>query len=253
MSQTSQAANAVSEAQRGVRYRVLIVEDDADIRELIRYNLAQEGFLVEEAVDGAQALERVRRRVPDLMVLDLMLPGMPGLQVCRQMRAERETAHLPILIVTAKGTEVDKVLGLEMGADDYVVKPFSPRELVARVKALLRRAHPLSEPDSGGGAYEKGRLRMDFGTYQVFVDNNKRELALREFELLRFFVQHPMRVYTREQLLDMVWGRDTFVEPRTVDVHVRRLRQHIERDDANPELILTVRSVGYRFNPEALG
>jgi two-component system alkaline phosphatase synthesis response regulator PhoP len=253
--QTSQAsnANAVSDAQRGVRYRVLIVEDDADIRELIRYNLAQEGFIVEEAVDGAQALEKVKRRVPDLMVLDLMLPGTPGLQVCRQMRAERDTVHLPILIVTAKGTEVDKVLGLEMGADDYVVKPFSPRELVARVKALLRRANPLSEPDSGGGAYEKGRLRMDFGTYQVFVDLKRRELALREFELLKFFVQHPMRVYTREQLLDMVWGRDTFVEPRTVDVHVRRLRQHIERDDANPELILTVRSVGYRFNPEALG
>ena len=255
MSQSSQATNtsAVSEPQRGLRYRVLVVEDDADIRELIRYNLAQEGFVVAEAADGTQALEKVKRRVPDLLLLDLMLPGMPGLQVCRQMRAERETAHLPILIVTAKGTEVDKVLGLEMGADDYVVKPFSPRELVARVKALLRRANPLSEPDSGGGAYEKGRLRMDFGTYQVFVDAKRRELALREFELLKFFVQHPMRVYTREQLLDMVWGRDTFVEPRTVDVHVRRLRQHIERDDANPELILTVRSVGYRFNPEALG
>lgn len=253
MNQTSQATSAASESQRGIRYRVLLVEDDADIRELIRYNLAQEGFIVEEAADGVQALEKVKRRVPDLMVLDLMLPGMPGLQVCRQMRAERETTHLPILIVTAKGTEVDKVLGLEMGADDYVVKPFSPRELVARVKALLRRANPLSEPDSGGGAYEKGRLRMDFGTYQVFVEDQRRELALREFELLKFFVQHPMRVYTREQLLDMVWGRDTFVEPRTVDVHVRRLRQHIERDDANPELILTVRSVGYRFNPEALG
>ncbi|HSU91790.1 MAG TPA: response regulator, partial [Sporolactobacillaceae bacterium] len=157
MSQTNQATNATSESQRGIQYRVLIVEDDADIRELIRYNLAQEGFVVEEAADGAQALERVRRRVPDLMVLDLMLPGMPGLQICRQMRVERETAHLPILIVTAKGTEVDKVLGLEMGADDYVVKPFSPRELVARVKALLRRANPLSEPESGGGAYEKGR------------------------------------------------------------------------------------------------
>ena len=253
MNQAGQATNAVSDAQRGVRYRVLIVEDDADIRELIRYNLAQEGFVVEEAADGSQALDRVKRRVPDLMVLDLMLPGMPGLEVCRQMRSNRDTAHLPILIVTAKGTEVDKVLGLEMGADDYVVKPFSPRELVARVKALLRRANPLSEPDSSGGAYERGRLRMDFGTYQVFVDSKRRELALREFELLKFFVQHPMRVYTREQLLDMVWGRDTFVEPRTVDVHVRRLRQHIERDDANPELILTVRSVGYRFNPEALG
>ena len=251
MNQTSQATSTTAEAQRGIRYRVLIVKDDADIRELIRYNLAQEGFIVEEAPDGAQALDKVKRRVPDLMVLDLMLPGMPGLQVCRQMRAERETTHLPILIVTAKGTEVDKVLGLEMGADDYVVKPFSPRELIARVKALLRRANPdVATPKSG--IWERGRLKMDFDTYQVFVDGKRHDLALREFELLRFFVEHPMRVYSREQLLDLVWGRDTFVEPRTVDVHVRRLRQHVEQDDANPELILTVRSVGYRFNPEAL-
>ncbi|HUA35399.1 MAG TPA: response regulator [Candidatus Binataceae bacterium] len=248
----TQAAQAIQESQRGMKYRVLIVEDDADIRELIRYNLAQEGFIVEEAGDGAQAIEKVKRRIPDLMVLDLMLPGMPGLEICRTMRSGAETASLPILIVTAKGTEVDKVLGLEMGADDYVVKPFSPRELIARVKALLRRANAIAEPESAG-IFEKGRLRMDFGTYQVFVDGKKKDLALREFELLKFFVQHPMRVYTREQLLDMVWGRDTFVEPRTVDVHVRRLRQHIERDDSNPELILTVRSVGYRFNPEALG
>src|SRR5208337_5004825 len=252
MNQTSQATSTASETQRGIRYRVLIVEDDADIRELIRYNLAQEGFIVEEAADGAQALEKVKRRVPDLMVLDLMLPGMPGLQVCRQMRAERETTHLPILIVTAKGTEVDKVLGLEMGADDYVVKPFSPRELVARVKALLRRAHLLPGPEPGG-VYERGRLKIDFDTYQVSVDGERRDLALREFELLRFLVKHPMRVYSREQLLDMVWGRDTYVEPRTVDVHIRRLRRHIERDASNPELILTVRSVGYRFNPDALG
>jgi len=243
---------AVQPTQRGIRYRVLIVEDEADIRELMRYNLEREGFAVEEAADGAQALERIRRRLPDLMVLDLMLPGVPGLEICRQIRASHDTAHLPILIVTAKGTEVDKVLGLEMGADDYVVKPFSPRELVARIRALLRRANPASEPEPGG-TFERGRLRIDFGTYQVFVDGERRELALREFELLKFFVLHPMRVYTREQLLDMVWGRDTFVEPRTVDVHVRRLRQHIERDDANPDLILTVRSVGYRFNPEALG
>lgn len=240
------------ERRGGARPRVLIVEDEADIRELMRYNLEREGFLVEEASDGAQALERIRRRVPDLLLLDLMLPGIPGLEICRQMRGGRDTATLPILVVTAKGTEVDKVLGLEMGADDYVVKPFSPREVVARVKALLRRANPNAEQESAG-LYERGRLRIDFGTYQVFVEGKRRELALREFELLKFFVQHPMRVYTREQLLDMVWGRDTFVEPRTVDVHVRRLRQHIERDDANPELILTVRSVGYRFNPEALG
>jgi DNA-binding response OmpR family regulator len=168
------------------------------------------------------------------------------------MRSNPETAKLPILVVTAKSAEVDRILGLEMGADDYVVKPFSPREVVARVKALLRRANPASEPASPGN-YDRGRLRIDFGTYEVFVDGQPKDLALREFELLRFFVQHPMRVYSREQLLDLVWGRDTFVEPRTVDVHVRRLRQQVERDDAKPELILTVRSVGYRFNPEALG
>jgi len=149
-------------------------------------------------------------------------------------------------------SEVDRVLGLEMGADDYVVKPFSPREVLARIRALLRRARLISEPGEGGG-FERGRLKMDFGTYEAFIDGSRMEMTLREFELLRFFVQHPLRVYTREQLLDLVWGRDTFVEPRTVDVHVRRLRRHIERDDANPELILTVRSVGYRFNPEALG
>jgi two-component system alkaline phosphatase synthesis response regulator PhoP len=243
---------AVETQRTATRYRVLVVEDDADIRELIRYNLADEGFAVDEAADGAQALERMQRRMPDLIVLDLMLPGMPGLEICRRIRSTPATAQLPVLIVTAKGTEVDRILGLEMGADDYVVKPFSPRELVARVKALLRRAHALSEP-APAGAFEKGRLKIDFGTFEVFVDGERRELALREFELLKFLVQHPMRVYTREQLLDMVWGRDTFVEPRTVDVHVRRLRQRIERDDANPELILTVRSVGYRFNPDALG
>jgi len=235
----------------GPRQKVLVVEDEADIRELIKYNLEREGYSVEEAATGSEALERIRRRCPDLVVLDLMLPGMPGLEVCRAIRSDKDTAALPILVVTAKGTEVDRVLGLEMGADDYVVKPFSPRELMARVRALLRRANPQAF-SRVGGTWERGRLRLDLDTYQVFVDGEKRELALREFELLRFFVEHPMRVYTREQLLDMVWGRDTFVEPRTVDVHVRRLRQHIERDDSNPELILTVRSVGYRFNPEAL-
>ncbi len=243
--------HASEQVQRAHQQAVLVVEDESDIRELIKFNLEREGYNVDEAVDGAQAMERIRRRQPDLVVLDLMLPGMPGLEVCRQIRANPEISRLPVLVVTAKGTEVDKVLGLEMGADDYVVKPFSPRELVARVKALLRRAHPQTDSDPGG-VFDRGRLRIDFGTYQVWVDGKPTPLALREFELLRFFVRHPMRVYAREQLLDMVWGRDTFVEPRTVDVHVRRLRQHIERDDANPEMILTVRSVGYRFNPDAL-
>jgi len=243
----------VAEANRErIRQKVLVVEDEADIRELLRYNLAQEGFTVEEARDGAEALDRIGRRAPDLLVLDLMLPQMLGLEICRRMRSNPETAKLPILVVTAKSAEVDRILGLEMGADDYVVKPFSPREVVARVKALLRRANPARE-ETGPGVYDRGRLKIDFGTYEVFVEGDRKELALREFELLRFFVQHPMRVYSREQLLDLVWGRDTFVEPRTVDVHVRRLRQQVERDDANPELILTVRSVGYRFNPEALG
>jgi len=243
----------VAEANRErIRQKVLVVEDEADIRELLRYNLAQEGFTVEEACDGAEALDRIGRRAPDLLVLDLMLPQMLGLEICRRMRSNPETAKLPILVVTAKSAEVDRILGLEMGADDYVVKPFSPREVVARVKALLRRANPARE-ETGPGVYDRGRLKIDFGTYEVFVEGDRKELALREFELLRFFVQHPMRVYSREQLLDLVWGRDTFVEPRTVDVHVRRLRQQVERDDANPELILTVRSVGYRFNPEALG
>ena len=243
---------AAEPARERLRQKILVVEDEGDIRELIRYNLAQEGFAVEEAADGAEALERVQRRAPDLLVLDLMLPRMSGLELCRRLRANAETARLPIIVVTAKGAEVDRVLGLEMGADDYVVKPFSPREVVARVKALLRRVNAGLETSQAGG-YDRGRLRIDFGTYEVFVDGVKKELALREFELLRFFVQHPLRVYGREQLLDLVWGRDTFVEPRTVDVHVRRLRQQIERDDARPELILTVRSVGYRFNPDALG
>ncbi len=234
------------------RHRVLVVEDERDIRELLRYTLEQEGFVVDEAADADAAIERIARRTPDLMVLDVMLPGMSGLELCRRLRAQPPTATLPILMLTAKGAEVDRVLGLEMGADDYVVKPFSPREVVARVRALLRRARLLNDAGDAG-SYERGRLKLDFGTYEAFVDGRRVDMTLREFELLRFFVQHPLRVYTRVQLLDQVWGRDTFVEPRTVDVHVRRLRRHVERDDANPELILTVRSVGYRFNPQALG
>ena len=234
------------------RYRVLLVEDERDIRELVRFGLEREGFIVDEAADADSALERIARRAPDLVVLDVMLPGMSGLELCRRMRSQPSTAAIPILMLTAKGAEVDRVLGLEMGADDYVVKPFSPREVLARIRALLRRARLLTEPGEAGG-FEHGRLKMDFGTYEAFIEGRRLEMTLREFELLRFFVQHPLRVYTREQLLDLVWGRDTFVEPRTVDVHVRRLRRHIERDDANPELILTVRSVGYRFNPAPLG
>jgi two-component system KDP operon response regulator KdpE len=228
---------------------VLVIDDEIQIRRFLRAGLELDGFVVHEAETGAEAMRAVTLTPPDLVILDLGLPDMDGADVLERLRA---WSNVPLIVLSVRSNEAEKVRLLENGADDYVVKPFSPREVVARVKALLRRANPNAEQESAG-LYERGRLRIDFGTYQVFVEGKRRELALREFELLKFFVQHPMRVYTREQLLDMVWGRDTFVEPRTVDVHVRRLRQHIERDDANPELILTVRSVGYRFNPEALG
>jgi len=231
--------------------KVLVVEDEKDIRELVRYNLEQEGFAVLEAEEGELALALVQRERPALVILDIMLPGMSGLDICRTIRHGDETARLPILMLTAKAAEVDKVVGLEMGADDYVTKPFSPRELLARVKAVLRRAHgpELERPHE---VFHRGRLRIDFDTYQVFLDDREIELSLREFELLAFFVRHPNRVFERAQLLDMVWGRDTYVEPRTVDVHVRRLRMRIERDDARPELIVTLRGVGYKFNDAAL-
>ena len=233
------------------RQRVLVVEDEEDIGELIRFNLESEGFAVTTVADGERALQVVQRDPPALVILDLMLPGMPGVEVCRRLRAAEATARLPILMVTAKSSEADRVVGLEMGADDYVVKPFSVRELVARVRAVLRRAQG-GGTDHAPRAYHKGRLRLDFDTYEVFLDDEKIDLSLREFELLRFFVNSPNRVYDRLQLLDLVWGHDTHVEPRTVDVHVRRLRKRIERDDANPELIVTVRGVGYKFNERAL-
>jgi two-component system alkaline phosphatase synthesis response regulator PhoP len=231
---------------------VLVVEDETDIRNLVRYNLEQEGYVVAEAADGEQGLAMARKQRPHLVVLDLMLPGMNGLEVCRVLRREEKTATMPVVMLTARATEVDKVLGLEIGADDYVTKPFSPRELLARVKAVLRRAYG-SETERPQQVFERGRLRIDLDGYEAFIDGKPLHLSLREFELLKFFTQNPERAFSRGDILDLVWGSDTHVEPRTVDVHVRRLRLQIERDDANPELILTVRSVGYRFNPETLG
>ncbi len=231
--------------------KVLVVEDETDIRALVRYNLETEGFSVVEASDGEIGLSLAARERPALVVLDLMLPGLSGLEVCRKLRERDETSRVPILILTARASEIDKVLGLEMGADDYVTKPFSPRELVARVKAVLRRAYGavLDKPHE---VYEKGRLHIDFDTYEVFLDGQPLGLGLREFELLKFFLQYPNRVFSRGQILDLVWGQDVYVEPRTVDVHIRRLRQRLEQDDANPTFILTVRGVGYKCNPDAL-
>jgi len=233
------------------RRDILVVEDEADIRKLVRYNLEQEGFVPLEAADGEQALALLRKQRPHLVILDLMLPGMNGLEVCRVLRADERLSKLPVLMLTARATEVDKVLGLEIGADDYVTKPFSPRELVARVKALLRRAYG-PEIERPHEVWERGRLRIDLDGFEVTLDGKPLRLSLREFELLRFFVQNPERAFSRGDILDLVWGADTHVEPRTVDVHVRRLRLQIERDDANPELILTVRGFGYKFKPDDL-
>ncbi len=233
------------------RERILLVEDEPDIAEVLQYNLEREGFAVESARRGDQALEAVRREAPDLVLLDLMLPGLDGLELTRLLKRDGSTARVPIVMLTAKGEEVDRIVGLELGADDYITKPFSPRELVARVRAVLRRTHGEDIPIPHE-VFERGRLRLDFDTYEVFIDREPANLSLREFELLKFFVRHPHRVYDRLQLLDLVWGRDTYVEPRTVDVHIRRLRKRIERDDAAPELILTVRGVGYKCNPDAL-
>ncbi len=235
----------------GAAKTILVVEDEPDIRELVRYNLEEAGFRVVETGEAAAALREVARVRPALLVLDRMLPGGDGLEVCRVLRARPETATLPIVMLTAKATEVDRVLGLEFGADDYVTKPFSPRELVARVRAVLRRAEAAAAgapPDR----YERGRLSIDVGRHEVRLDGAPLPLSLREFQLLTFFVRHPNRVYDRLTILDLVWGSDTYVEPRTVDVHVRRLRMLVERDAARPELIQTVRGVGYRFNDQAL-
>jgi phosphate regulon transcriptional regulator PhoB len=231
--------------------KILVVEDEPDIRKLVQYNLAQERFKVLEAEDGEQALKIVQRDKPHLLILDLMLPGLSGIELCRILRDRTDTARLPILMLTAKAGETDRVLGLEMGADDYLTKPFSPRELVARVRAILRRAASAAQTESLP-TYDKGGLKIDFTTYEVFARGKNVKLTLKEFELLRFLVQNPNRVLSRDQLLDRVWGGETFVTPRTVDVHIRRLRKAIEKDDSKPKWILTLRGVGYKFDEKAL-
>ena len=230
---------------------ILVVEDEPDIRKLLQYNLVQERYKVIEAEDSEQALKILQRARPNLIILDLMLPGMSGMELCKLLRDRQDTAHLPILMLTAKAGEADKVIGLEMGADDYLAKPFSPREMVARVRAILRRAESAAAADSPP-SYEKGPLRIDFTTYEVFARGKTIKLTLKEFELLRFLAQNPNRVLSRDQLLDRVWGGETYVTPRTVDVHIRRLRKAIEKDDSHPKWILTLRGVGYKFDEKAL-
>ena len=231
--------------------KILSIEDEPDIRELLSLTLEAEGFRVLSAATGEEGLRLARKEKPALVLLDLMLPKISGLELCRQLRADPDLSSVPILMLTAKGTETDKVVGLEVGADDYVIKPFSPRELTARVKALLRRARAGNVPERTKAAYDQGGLWINFDTYEVRVRDRRVEFSLREFELLKFFVTHPNRVYSRAQLLDLVWGSETHVEPRTVDVHIRRLRRHIESDDSSPAQIVTVRGVGYMFDDRA--
>ena len=228
--------------------RILIIEDDRDIVELVRYNLANEGFEVTAVADGSAGLSVLRKSAPDLVILDLMLPKLPGLEVCKEIRRDAALNRLPILMLTARGEEADRVIGLEMGADDYVTKPFSPRELAARVKALLRRSEPAGEVER---PIEVGRLSIDPSSYRVTRAGKPLTLSTLEFRLIYYLAARPNRVFTRDQLLDAVWGTDRFVTPRSVDVYIRRLREKIETDPENPVHLKTVRGAGYLFESAA--
>jgi phosphate regulon transcriptional regulator PhoB len=233
---------------RAVPQRIVLIEDEKDIVELIRYNFRKEGFEVESFLRGKDGLEYLRQNLPDLVLLDILLPDLDGIEICKRLRSDERLKALPVIFLTAKGEEVDRVLGLELGADDYVVKPFSPRELVARVKAILRRQVRAAEKRE---VVELGGLRLDSGTQEVSVHGRSVELSTLEFKLLHFLVSNPRRVFSRDRLLDEVWGRDRFVTPRTVDVHIRRLREKIEAQADKPQYVQTVRGAGYRFSPEA--
>jgi two-component system phosphate regulon response regulator PhoB len=224
---------------------VLVVEDEAALVTLLRYNLEREGFEVIEARDGEEALLLAKERRPDLVLLDWMLPLVSGIEVCRQLRRLPETRAVPVVMLTARGEEADKVRGLDSGADDYITKPFSPGELVARLRALLRRSRPALDGDTL--QYED--LTMDLIAHRVRRNGRDIHLGPTEFRLLRHLMEHQGRVFTREQLLDVVWGPDVYVEPRTVDVHIRRLRKAIN-DGADYDLIRTVRSAGYSLDRE---
>jgi len=226
--------------------RCLVVDDDAEIRDAVQAYLQGFAFDVSVAENGAAMRRAMARSRFDIVVLDLMLPGIQGLEVCRRLRADPELGSVPIVMLTAKGEEVDKVLGLEMGADDYITKPFSVKELAARVKAVLRRTD-AGRPREESEIFEFKGLRIDMKSYEVTVDGRRVTLSPTEFKLLRFLTRNPGRVYSRDQILDRVWGDESFVEPRTVDVHVRRLRAQIERDENSPAYIVTVRGVGYKF------
>lgn len=224
--------------------RILIIEDEASYREATSFMLKREGFEVIEADNGLTGLEMFNRCGADLVLLDLMMPGMPGTEVCRHLRAKSKVS---IIMVTARDTEVDKVIGLELGADDYVTKPFSHRELVARIHAVLRRSGENNSSD-GDDILEVNNVRMDVERHQVSVDGERVKLALKEFELLEYLLRNAGRVMTRSQLIDRVWGADYVGDTKTLDVHIKRLRSKIEKDPSNPTQLLTIRGLGYKFD-----
>jgi two-component system response regulator RegX3 len=219
-----------------------VVEDEESYSEALSYMLRKEGFEVAIAENGADALKEFDRNGADIVLLDLMLPGIPGTEVCRQIRS---TSSVPVIMVSAKDDEVDKVVGLELGADDYVTKPYSPRELVARIRAVLRRG---AEPDLAPATLEAGPVRMDVERHVVTVDGQEQRLPLKEFELLEMFLRNPGRVLTRGQLIDRVWGSDYVGDTKTLDVHVKRLRAKLEPDPSEPKYLVTVRGLGYKLD-----
>ena len=222
-----------------------IVEDEVEIAELIRDYLEDEGFRVTHSIDGQQGLDKFQAEKPDLVILDLMLPKMDGFEVCRLMRKDSET---PVIILSSKNTDMDKVLALGIGADDYVTKPFSPIELVARVKAHLRRSNKQSAaPSSNNNVLEFGGLRIDSSAYTVHVDNNLVNMTNKEFELLKLLAHNPNQVLTKDQIINAVWGNNYYGDDNTIPVHIRKIREKIEVDPSNPKYILTVWGVGYRF------
>lgn len=224
--------------------KVLLVDDEENIRIMVRFNLEKSGYEVIEAGDGKEALRLVTAKHPEIVILDLMLPGIDGLEVCRSLKSNPQTAALPIIMLTAKSDEIDRVIGLELGADDYLTKPFSQRELLARIKAVLRRSKPGATMDE----LVVGKLRMNFAQYEAWLDGEKLELTPKEYEMLKLFAENAGNVFSREQLLEKVWGYEYFGDTRTVDVHVRHLRAKMERVPEMAAALETVRGVGYRLS-----
>jgi len=225
--------------------KVLVVDDEIPIVEAVVYNLQKEGFIALKAGDAEQCMDIVKTEKPDLIILDVMLPSASGFDICRWLR---KTSTVPIIMLTARAGETDRVVGLELGADDYVTKPFSMRELMARVKTILRRSTPTDV--SVIEVIRAGDLTIDSERYEVTVRGKRIDLSPKEFDLLRYLAGHPGQVFTRQILLDHVWGADAYVEDRTIDVHIRWLREKVEKEPSHPVRLLTVRGVGYKFNSE---